>query len=339
MFVSSLRDGMNLVSFEFIACQSRQKSGVLVLSEFAGAAQALGAGALLVNPYNTDEVAETLHEAIHMSQKERVERYDYLVNHINAHTSQATPLQRPAPLHGQRSPRPPLTPTLSPPPNPNNHTPPRILSLAYTTHTAQHTRTTRRPPPPPLGCPPSSLPLVLKAWAEKFVAYLKYAQRDFRGAADYGPFSGLGEAKELVLRDVVASYKACERADGKRLLVFGLLGTLIDYSHFKNLEQLLPSVRRNLTTLANNSKNIVIVCRYLQHTSPPLRGYRVAFPLLSSQCYSLISTSPPPLSHLTHPRLLFPPPHASPQLTHPPPCPAPTLLMTTWTIAVEGNER
>ena len=40
MFVTSLRDGMNLVSFEFIACQ-KEKRGVLVLSEFAGAAQAL----------------------------------------------------------------------------------------------------------------------------------------------------------------------------------------------------------------------------------------------------------------------------------------------------------
>lgn len=151
------------------------------------------------------------------------------------------------------------------------------------------------------------------------MAYLKYAQRDFRGAADYGPFSGLGEAKELVLRDVVASYKACERADGKRLLVFGLLGTLIDYSHFKNLEQLLPSVRRNLTTLANNSKNIVIVCRCLQHTSPPLRGYGKSLSPSSPPTATLISTSPPPLSHLTHPRLLFPPPHASPQLTLAPP--------------------
>ena len=55
-------------------------------------------------------------------------------------------------------------------------------------------------------------------------------------------------------------YGRCERLDGKRLLVFGLLGTLIDYSHFKNLEQLLPSVRRNLAAIAANPNNIVIVC-------------------------------------------------------------------------------
>ena len=39
--VTSLRDGMNLVSYEYVACQ-RERHGVLVLSEFAGAAQALG---------------------------------------------------------------------------------------------------------------------------------------------------------------------------------------------------------------------------------------------------------------------------------------------------------
>lgn len=45
--VTSLRDGMNLVSYEYVACQS-DNAGVLVLSEFAGAAQSLGAGELRV---------------------------------------------------------------------------------------------------------------------------------------------------------------------------------------------------------------------------------------------------------------------------------------------------
>lgn len=43
--ITSLRDGMNLVSYEYVACQA-DNAGVLVLSEFAGAAQSLGAGAL-----------------------------------------------------------------------------------------------------------------------------------------------------------------------------------------------------------------------------------------------------------------------------------------------------
>jgi hypothetical protein len=55
--VTSLRDGMNLVSYEYVACQS-DNAGVLVLSEFAGAAQSLGAGAILVNPWNISDMAQ-----------------------------------------------------------------------------------------------------------------------------------------------------------------------------------------------------------------------------------------------------------------------------------------
>ena len=59
--VTSLRDGMNLVSYEFIACQA-ENHGVLVLSEFAGAAQSLGAGSLLVNPWNVNDVSHAILE-------------------------------------------------------------------------------------------------------------------------------------------------------------------------------------------------------------------------------------------------------------------------------------
>ena len=49
MVCSSIRDGMNLVAFEFLACQTdiADRAGVLVLSEYAGAAQSLGAGGSL----------------------------------------------------------------------------------------------------------------------------------------------------------------------------------------------------------------------------------------------------------------------------------------------------
>lgn len=59
--VTSLRDGMNLVSYEYIACQS-DNHGVLVLSEFAGAAQSLGAGSILVNPWNINDVSNAIYE-------------------------------------------------------------------------------------------------------------------------------------------------------------------------------------------------------------------------------------------------------------------------------------
>jgi trehalose 6-phosphate synthase len=61
---------MNLVAKEFCAAQAGDH-GVLVLSEFAGAADQLRNGAVLVNPYDIEAVAKALHEAFHMSLKER----------------------------------------------------------------------------------------------------------------------------------------------------------------------------------------------------------------------------------------------------------------------------
>ena len=70
--VTPLIDGMNLVAKEYIACQ-REKSGVLILSEFAGAAQELP-NSLIVNPYNREQMVESLHKALAMAQEERNER-------------------------------------------------------------------------------------------------------------------------------------------------------------------------------------------------------------------------------------------------------------------------
>eukprot|EP00899_Mesostigma_viride_P018962 jgi/Mesvir1/27067/Mv20760-RA.1 len=86
--VTSLRDGMNLVSYEYVACQNNKK-GVLILSEFAGAAQSLGAGALLVNPWNVNDVAACIDYALNMSEGERRERQDYNFRHVTTHTAQA----------------------------------------------------------------------------------------------------------------------------------------------------------------------------------------------------------------------------------------------------------
>jgi alpha,alpha-trehalose-phosphate synthase [UDP-forming] len=68
MLVTSLRDGMNLVAKEFVACRN-DESGVLVLSEFTGAADEL-AGALLVNPHDIDGMKDTIVRAVTMSQQE-----------------------------------------------------------------------------------------------------------------------------------------------------------------------------------------------------------------------------------------------------------------------------
>nr|QTM07291.1 TPS3 [Paeonia ostii] len=85
--VTSLRDGMNLVSYEFVACQASKK-GVLILSEFAGAAQSLGAGAILVNPWNITEVANSIGYALNMPPDEREKRHWHNFMHVTTHTSQ-----------------------------------------------------------------------------------------------------------------------------------------------------------------------------------------------------------------------------------------------------------
>ncbi|KAM1805271.1 hypothetical protein ACFX12_031044 [Malus domestica] len=85
--VTSLRDGMNLVSYEFVACQDA-KRGVLILSEFAGAAQSLGAGAILVNPWNITEVANSIAQALNMDSEQREKRHKHNFLHVTAHTAQ-----------------------------------------------------------------------------------------------------------------------------------------------------------------------------------------------------------------------------------------------------------
>jgi len=67
--VTPLRDGMNLVAKEFVACQV-EDPGVLVLSHLAGAAETM-AEALKVNPYNIEDTSAKLHTALTMSEEER----------------------------------------------------------------------------------------------------------------------------------------------------------------------------------------------------------------------------------------------------------------------------
>jgi trehalose 6-phosphate synthase len=71
--VTPLKDGMNLVAKEYCAC-SIEEDCVLILSEFAGAAAQLAAGALLVNPYDIEGVAAAVREAYFMPAEERAAR-------------------------------------------------------------------------------------------------------------------------------------------------------------------------------------------------------------------------------------------------------------------------
>jgi trehalose 6-phosphate synthase/phosphatase len=79
--LTPLRDGMNLVAKEFVASRIRD-DGVLILSEFAGAAEEL-TEALLVNPYNVDEIAARIKQALEMSASERSARMRSLRAKVN----------------------------------------------------------------------------------------------------------------------------------------------------------------------------------------------------------------------------------------------------------------
>lgn len=76
--VTPLRDGMNLVAKEFVAAQDPENPGVLVLSRLAGAAEELDA-AVLVNPYDIEDMTEQLARALSMAEGERRERWQAMM--------------------------------------------------------------------------------------------------------------------------------------------------------------------------------------------------------------------------------------------------------------------
>lgn len=81
--VTPLRDGMNLVAHEYVTCRIHE-NGVLVLSEFAGAAAFFGDDALLVNPYDVDGIAAALERALAMPATEASTRMRALREKVRA---------------------------------------------------------------------------------------------------------------------------------------------------------------------------------------------------------------------------------------------------------------
>lgn len=79
-WLTPLRDGMNLVAKEYIATRT-DKTGVLILSEMAGSAYEMNE-ALLINPNNFEEQADTLKQAIHMPKEEQIARNSFLQNRL-----------------------------------------------------------------------------------------------------------------------------------------------------------------------------------------------------------------------------------------------------------------
>jgi trehalose 6-phosphate synthase len=77
---------MNLVAKEYVAAQDPSDPGVLILSRFAGAAEEL-TEALIVNPYDSDEIAEAMHIGLSMELEERRERWEALNEKVAANTA------------------------------------------------------------------------------------------------------------------------------------------------------------------------------------------------------------------------------------------------------------
>jgi len=82
--VTPLRDGMNLIAKEYVAGRLDQ-TGVLVLSEMAGAALELGE-AIMVNPFDQDKMVEAIHEALEMPEEEQRERNEAMQRRIKRYT-------------------------------------------------------------------------------------------------------------------------------------------------------------------------------------------------------------------------------------------------------------
>eukprot|EP00949_MAST-11_sp_MAST-11-sp1_P001275 g1275.t1 len=89
--ITSVRDGMNLISHEYIVmqnlpCDIRDGPGVLILSEFAGAAQSLS-GAMRVNPWHTEELTSVMHHALSQERELRELNQKMLYRYVTTNTS------------------------------------------------------------------------------------------------------------------------------------------------------------------------------------------------------------------------------------------------------------
>ncbi|OQE71155.1 hypothetical protein PENNAL_c0110G11013 [Penicillium nalgiovense] len=84
--LTSRRDGMNLVASEYVACQEA-RHGVLVLSEFTGAATFMQQGSLLFNPSNANGLSDALYDALIMEKEGRKKMHEELQSFVTTNTS------------------------------------------------------------------------------------------------------------------------------------------------------------------------------------------------------------------------------------------------------------
>lgn len=84
--VTSLRDGMNLTSHEFVYCQD-EKHAPLILSEFTGSASCFDGAEIPVNPWDNSQCADALFLALTMSEEEKERRWKRLYKAVTHHTA------------------------------------------------------------------------------------------------------------------------------------------------------------------------------------------------------------------------------------------------------------
>ena len=93
LLITSLREGMNLTSHEFVYCQDGRfgpwKHGSLILSEFTGSATVFEGHDLLVNPWDYTDCAETIRQALEMSPSERKRQWEKLRKSVGKYTATA----------------------------------------------------------------------------------------------------------------------------------------------------------------------------------------------------------------------------------------------------------
>ena len=75
---------MNLVAKEYVAAQDPDDPGVLILSRFAGAAEQMPE-ALIVNPFSREDVSDAIHRGLAMDRRERVRRWEILMDGVRTH--------------------------------------------------------------------------------------------------------------------------------------------------------------------------------------------------------------------------------------------------------------
>lgn len=91
LIVSSLREGMNLTSHDYVNSQdgklAPQRHGSLILSEFTGSASIFVGHELLVNPWDYQEVADTINKALGLSPEQKQRNWQFLLDRMASHTA------------------------------------------------------------------------------------------------------------------------------------------------------------------------------------------------------------------------------------------------------------